>query len=556
MCVIGNPPYSGISSNNGKWISDLIEDYKYIDGEHFKERKHWLNDDYVKFLRFGQHFIEKNGHGIIAFINPHGFLDNPTFRGMRWNLLKTYDKIYTIDLHGNSKKKETALDGSPDVNVFDIQQGVSINIFIKTGLKKEKDLGKVFHYDLLGKRNFKYDFLTKNSISTIAFNELTPKKPHLLFVEADLELMEEYNSFFSVNDLFEKNSVGCVSANDRLNISYSKNEQIDKINDILEMNESEWRTKYKRPKDARDWTYLTAKSDALKNKDTDSYIKINYRPFDLRWSLYTGNSRGLYSSPQPKVMNHLVKGENLGLVIGRQGQVVGSMPWNLIFISDTITDFNMYYRGGGMLFPLYVYTDGNQQLIGGQNNRTPNFNNDIISEFANGLKLNFTNEIEENNDSFAPIDVLDYIYSVLHSHSYRKKYHSFLKIDFPKIPYPTNIKSFKSLVKQGKSLREIHLLKNNIVEKYITQYPEDGDNIVEKPFYKDGSVFISKSQYFTNVPEIIWNFHVGGYQPAQKWLKDRKGRELGFEDILHYQKIIVALSETDRIMKDIDKIEI
>jgi predicted helicase len=167
MCVIGNPPYSGVSSNNGEWISKLIEDYKYIDGVHFNERKHWLNDDYVKFIRYGQHFIEKNGSGVLAFINPHGFLDNPTFRGMRWNLLKTFDKIYTIDLHGNSKKKETAPDGSADVNVFDIMQGVSINFFIKTGKKKVNEIGKIFHFDLFGKRENKYEFLFNNSLKTV-----------------------------------------------------------------------------------------------------------------------------------------------------------------------------------------------------------------------------------------------------------------------------------------------------------------------------------------------------------------------------------------------------
>ncbi|MBC8883140.1 N-6 DNA methylase [Flavobacterium piscinae] len=183
MVVMGNPPYSGISSNNGKWISDLIEDYKYVDGEHFKERKHWLNDDYVKFIRFGQHFIDKNGSGILAYINPHGFLDNPTFRGMRWHLMQSFDKIYTIDLHGNSKKKETAPDGSTDVNVFDIQQGVSINLFIKTGKKKKDELGQVYHYDIYGKRELKYDFLIQNSLTSISFNKLIPEKPYMFFIQ-------------------------------------------------------------------------------------------------------------------------------------------------------------------------------------------------------------------------------------------------------------------------------------------------------------------------------------------------------------------------------------
>ena len=219
MVVMGNPPYSGISSNNGKWISDLIEDYKYVDGEHFKERKHWLNDDYVKFIRFGQHFIDKNGSGILAFINPHGFLDNPTFRGMRWNLMQSFDKIYTIDLHGNSKKKETAPDGSVDQNVFDIMQGVSINLFIKTGKKKENELGKVFHYDLFGKRDLKYDFLVENSIKSISFSELKPEKPYMFFVQKSNIGKNEYENGFNIEKLFAINVTGIVTARDGLVIN-------------------------------------------------------------------------------------------------------------------------------------------------------------------------------------------------------------------------------------------------------------------------------------------------------------------------------------------------
>lgn len=204
MCVIGNPPYSGISSNNGEWISKLIEDYKYVDGVHFNERKHWLNDDYVKFLRYGQHYIEKNGSGILAFINPHGFLDNPTFRGMRWHLLKTYDKIYTIDLHGNSKKKETAPDGSADVNVFDIMQGVSINIFVKTGKKKINELGKVFHFDLYGKREMKYDFLSDNSLRSAVFKELNPEKPFCFLFLKTMKDKENMKMDLELTPYFQK----------------------------------------------------------------------------------------------------------------------------------------------------------------------------------------------------------------------------------------------------------------------------------------------------------------------------------------------------------------
>jgi predicted helicase len=239
MCVIGNPPYSGISSNNGEWISKLIEDYKYVDGVHFNERKHWLNDDYVKFLRYGQHFIEKNGSGVLAFINPHGFLDNPTFRGMRWHLLNTYDKIYTIDLHGNSKKKETAPDGSADVNVFDIMQGVSINIFIKTGKKKNKELGKVFHFDLYGKRETKYDFLYDNSLKDVAFQELKPEKPFLFFVPKNQKGLKQYDNGFRVDELFSLNVTGIVTARDGFVIDFENSVLKNRIEDFADQNQSD-----------------------------------------------------------------------------------------------------------------------------------------------------------------------------------------------------------------------------------------------------------------------------------------------------------------------------
>ncbi len=211
MVVIGNPPYSGISSNVGKWITDLIDVYKYVDGEHFGERKHWLNDDYVKFIRYGQHYIDRTGEGILAYINNHSFLDNPTFRGMRWSLLQSFDKIYIVDLHGNSKRKETAPDGSPDKNVFDIQQGVSINIFIKTAKKKDGALAKVFHRDLYGERESKYEFLWQHNLKQSDFQELQPIEPYYFFVPKNLENKEEYDKGFSAKDLFPVNVTGIVT---------------------------------------------------------------------------------------------------------------------------------------------------------------------------------------------------------------------------------------------------------------------------------------------------------------------------------------------------------
>lgn len=567
MCIIGNPPYSGESNNKGEWIMKLMEDYKKEPGgkEKLKERNpKWINDDYVKFLRYGQHYIEKNGSGVLAFINPHGFLDNPTFRGMRWNLLKTYDKIYTIDLHGNSKKKETAPDGSTDVNVFDIMQGVAITIFVKTGKKKASELGKIFHYDLYGKRDFKYDFLSDNAIKTIDFKELPNVAPNYFFVDKDFDKQIDYDNGFGVNELFLISNVGIVTAKDVILINEESVELIKKVEDFYDV-----------------------------EVEKKLIQKLSYRPFDSKFVYYDIK---LIERAREKVMQHFLKGENLGLVIGRQGQVVGSMPWNLSFITNSITDFNMYYRGGGMLFPLYLYpeTNGQQQSLSGFETltglnepteilkRIPNLNAEIVNKIAKQLGLTFVAEKEpegnvcmannsevrpEFRETFAPIDILDYIYAVLHSPTYREKYKEFLKIDFPKIPYPKDTKTFWELVELGSQIREIHLLESTTVEEFITEFNIDGDCVVNKPRFeispigvqnpdRVGMVWINETQYFENVPEVAWNFYIGGYQPAQKWLKDRKERKLEFDDIAHYQKIIVALTETDRLMKAIDTIAI
>jgi predicted helicase len=560
MCVIGNPPYSGISSNNGKWISDLIEDYKYVDGEHFKERKHWLNDDYVKFIRFGQHFIDKNCEGVLAFINPHGFLDNPTFRGMRWNLMQSFDKIYTIDLHGNSKKKETAPDGSIDQNVFDIMQGVSINLFIKTNRKKKNELGKIFHYDLFGKRELKYNFLIENSIKSIDFVELNPEKPFLSFIPKNIEALDEFQKGFNIEKLFNIYTSGIQTSRDFLVIDSDYNKLKNRLEGFLSINKTtdDIRNEYfsnatssKYPKgDTRGWKIEEIRPKLQELKVTDLIRKVSYRPFDKQFIAY---DKLLVDWTREKVQSNLLK-DNLSITIGRQGQVTGDNLWDLIYIQDTISDLNLFYRGGGIVCPLYIYPENNnQQNAFETTERVPNLNMEIVNQIATGLGLTFTNEKEETANTFAPIDLLDYIYAVLHSPTYREKYKEFLKIDFPRVPYPKDKDTFWKLVKLGGELRQIHLLESPTVEKYITGYPEDGNNVVTKPSYKDGNVYINDTQYFSNVPEVAWNFYIGGYQPAQKWLKDRKDRELSYEDILHYQKIIVALSETNRLMKEIDE---
>lgn len=524
MCVIGNPPYSGESANKGDWIMKLMEDYKKEPGgkEKLKERNpKWINDDYVKFLRYGQHFIEKNGSGILAFINPHGFLDNPTFRGMRWHLLKTYDKIYTIDLHGNSKKKETGPDGSADTNVFDIMQGVSINIFVKTGKKKANDLGKVFHFDLFGKREIKYDFLNEKNIKTVGYKELPNIAPNYFFTSKDFEEQKSYDDGFLINELFSEQSMGITTGND--------GEFIDFHRDAI-----------------------------LKKYDKQNLKKICYRPFDTRFIYYEPK---LLARARFQFMKHFFCPNIAISLVRRSRNHSFVLPFIITDIADKCISSTL---DNANIFPLYLYLGtSEQQTIDRNKERSVNFNMEIIDKIQKDLNFCF---VEDDNlvvdlgagwnGTFYPKDVLDYIYAVLHSPTYREKYKEFLKIDFPRIPYPTNEKTFWQLVELGSQLREIHLLESPIVEKYITQYPIDGNNIVTKPKYENGKVFINDTQYFDNVPEVAWTFFIGGYQPAQKWLKDRKERTLEFEDILHYQKIIVALTQTDNIMAKINGIDI
>lgn len=547
MVILGNPPYSVSSSNKSEWIEKLAADYK----KDMNERNiNPLSDDYIKFIRFGQHFIDKNGSGVLAYISNNSFIDGVIHRQMRKHLLESFDQIYILDLHGNAKKKEVCIDGSPDQNVFDIMQGVSINIFVKTGKKKKSELGNVYHFDLQGLREFKYDFLNNNSLKTIVWDNLKFDRTNYFFVKKDFKDESEYKMGFSTNELFIKGASGIKTERDSLVVHFRPNELKAKIDELKITESEEFRKKYKIAVDGRDWKLQLAKEDIIKNNPI--LLKINYRPFDFRYTYYTGNTKGFQAYPRKEVTQNFLNKDNLGLIHLRQNNFNEEF---VTLVTNVMTEKGSLVCGNYYISPLYLYPE---TTLEGDSVRIPNLNMEIVEKIGENLGLYFAPErpdysqqTEETNQ-FYPEDILDYIYAVLHSSSYREKYKEFLKIDFPRVPYPKDAKSFWKLVELGREIREIHLLKSPVVEQYITQYPEDGDNAVDKPVYKDGKVYINSSQYFAGVPEIAWKFYIGGYQPAQKWLKDRKGRTLDFDDILHYQKIIVALAETDRLMKEVD----
>lgn len=490
MVMIGNPPYSGESQNKGEWIMRLLEDYKKEPGGKMRLNERnpkWINDDYVKFIRLAQNYVERNKCGIIGFINPHGFLDNPTFRGMRWNLLSTFDKIYTINLHGNYKKKEVCPDGSPDENVFDIQQGVSINLFIKTGEKKASELGKVYYYDLYGKREEKYDFLTNTPFSEVKYQELQPVAPMYFFVPKNFGLMDEYEKGVSISSLFSLGSMGITTGHDKEMVS-------------------------------------------LQSFKSDYNFQYSYRPFDIRWINYDVKQ---ITRARANVMNNLKK-PNIALCLIK----VNSSSDGLfkVLMSAGLTDKTILSsKDNANVFPLYLYT---KEF--GEEKKNPNLKKEEWQKFNDAVGKETT-----------PEEILAYIYAVLHSLSYRERYKEFLKVDFPRIPLPKTAKEFNRLTAIGQQLIDLHLMNNTQSWKCTTTFPEVGSQQVDFQKWKDGQVWINDKQYFGNVPESVWEFYIGGYQPAQKWLKDRKGHILSFDEIKHYLHIIHALEETMKLMKEI-----
>src|SRR3989344_4213296 len=528
MVVLGNPPYSGISSNETDNANRLVEKYKVEPGgkQKLQERKHWLNDDYVKFIALAESMIERNQEGVIAMITSHGYVDNPTFRGMRWHLRKTFDQIYVLDLHGNSNKKETSPDGSKDENVFDIKTGVSIIIGVKNGKKAGGSLAQVLKSDLYGLREDKFAKLDRGTVSGISWTEL-PERTELWLLEGKGKA--EYLKGFSVADLFPKNTTGIVTGIDRLSIFTTKEELEKTAQSILNSDNpySEFNIK-----DGRKYK-KEERINELREASKNEPVKISYRPFDTRYMYYTQKSECWINSPRGEVMQNYIDRENIGLLLTK---AVRDSLYNHVFLTKYISEV-IFLSGttatNAINFPIYLYA--------GDGSRVPNLSQDIISK------------IEEKTGRTKPEDLFDYIYAVLHSPSYREKYKEFLKIDFPRAPYPRDKKQFTALVALGKELRELHLLESPKVQKYITSYDVTGSDVVEKLTHTDDKVYINKEQYFGGVPDVAWNFYIGGYQPAQKWLKDRKGRELTSEEIEHYQKIIVALTETDRVMQEVDR---
>lgn len=572
MVVLGNPPYSGHSANVGAWINSLLKgkdiqsnqktgSYFEVDGQSLGEKNSkWLHDDYVKFIRFAQWRLEQTGYGVFAFITNHGYLDNPTFRGMRQSLLQAFDDIYILNLHGNSKRKEHCPDGSRDENVFDIQQGVAIGIFIKR-TRKKPCFAAVYHADLWGISSWKYHWLWENSISSTQWKKLVPNSPYYLFVPQNALLLEEYNANWKITDVFPVNSVNFRTHRDALVIDMERDRLINRINMVNDnkVSENDLREILKL-RDTRDWSLLHARVKLNKIADIKSKICIcHYRPFDFRWIFYDDS---LVEYPCYPVVGNF-RQVNMGFTTTRQTTTIG---FEHILATKYVTELKcISHDRGGYSFPLYIYPSKAKEAMlfedksttDSVGDRKSNLSPNFIEDFATKLNMQFVQDGKGNSKfNFGPEDILSYIYAIFYSPTYRSRYAEFLKIDFPRLPLTSKPELFRELCSLGDELVAVHLMEKHASK--ITSYPVAGDNAVEKVRYQDphagkkGQIWINSTQYFEGVPKDVWEFHVGGYQVCDKWLKDRKGRQLTYDDLTHYQHVVAALSETIQLMAKID----
>jgi len=596
LVILGNPPYSGMSANrsekemtfkkgenytshydikevNGQyelipqtkkaikeikkkqktWIGALIEHYKVIDGKWLKEKNpKWLQDDYVKFIRFAQWKIDQAGEGILGFITNHSYLDNPTFRGMRQSLMKSFNEIYILDLHGNSLKKEKCPDGSKDENVFDIRQGVAIALFVK---KPGKKGCKVYHSERWGIRDKKYEWLNKNDIKKTKWKRLYPKSESYFFIPRDERLLEAYERFPKITEIFPVNSVGIVTSRDNFVIASDKDvlKRRIKIFRDEKMPDDIVRQTFKL-KEKSNWKLKNAREEIRKDEKWEASItKILYRPFDIQWICYHD---AVIERSRKEVMRHMLQ-ENLGIVLPKR--VETKIPWgHSLCTNEIIEHVTVSLKTIDYLFPLYLYhkkRDPQKRSSSSTlmlfeppveyGSKTPNLSPKIMKHLSKSF-----------GKTPAPEKIFFYVYAILYSNIYRAKYAEFLRSDFPRVPFTKNPKLFSNIATYGKKLVQLHLLQSSDLNPPIAKFRGKGEGSVENLRYDKAErrVYFNQSQYFEGISEEAWDYQVGGYQVCHKWLKDRKGKTLSTDNIKHYCRIATAIQKTIKIQKEIDEI--
>jgi hypothetical protein len=596
MVVLGNPPYSGHSANASSrvvrkrrrgrvvttteptFIGRLLEDYYKVDGERLREKtSKWLQDDYVKFIRFGQWRVEQTGRGVLLFITNHSYLDNPTFRGMRQQLVNGFSEIYLLDLHGNQRKRERPPDGGSDQNIFEIQQGVAIGIFIKDGDTARP--ARVYHADLWGPQAAKYEWLDEHSKDSTAWTEIEPEGPLYLFKPINKDLQQEYNRGWRVDDIFPHHGSGMTTARDHVVVDFDDEALIERAKFFRDSPKSATAvcSALKIPA-KRGWDAKKAR-ELLRNEAlalSELVQPVLYRPFDERRIFYHDS---LVWRTSKAVTGHMLVGENVALAVGRAGAVIGADEWDIAFVSTAPTDFNLFRRGGNNLYPLYLYDGGGNGLTDQlqlHRTRVPNVSSAFVEACSQALELQFVNDGQGDLEgTFGPDDVLAYVYGILSAHTYRWRYEPFLRNDLPRIPLTNDKAVFTDVTRLGRQLVALHTGAEVAVP--TLSFPVPGDNVVASahPKYlapgelepggeaelQVGRVYISpdtprkgiRGQFFEGVTPEQWGYSVGGYQVIEKWLKDRRGHALTDDDFATFDALVGAAAETLRLMEELDE---
>ena len=555
LVILGNPPYPRDSANPSRvgghltFIGELIEDYRQVDGEPLGERNSkTLQADYVKFIRWAQWRIDKNGEGVISYIVNNSFLDGPMFRGMRKSLLDSFNTIYLLNLHGSNRRTEAVPTAQSDENVFDISQGVCLLLCVK---ESDNSAPKTIYYaDLWGSREEKYNLLSETNVQSTAWCKLKPTSSDYLFVPQATDYRAEYDEMeWELTDIFQTSSVGIATGRDKLTVHWTSEKLRQVVSDFVSLTKIEVKQKYNL-KDGGDWNVPSAQIDLLNHPDLEQHIQtIYYRPFDTRWTYYTGQSSGFHARPRHDIMRHMFI-ENLALCVCR---VVKSPVWQHTLITNQITDKSYISNRTSestYVFPLYLYP--NPEELGLATERSLNFKSPFLTALSETLELPQTAPFNLP-EGISPEDILAYIYAILSSPTYRQRYYDFLKYDFPRIPLPQDINHFRTLAALGQRLIDWHLLKDVRIPA-VHRFEGEGDGVVEKARYLDGRVWINPTQYFTDVPEDVWEYEIGAYQVCEKWLKDRRGEVLRYEDVRQYRAILVAIAETLAVMAEIDAV--
>jgi len=545
--IIGNPPYLAASTNPFD-----IDAYKTeADGvTRFGERKHLLNDDYVKFFRFAEQIINKNNEGILAFVSNNGYLDNQTFRGMRGSLLRTFDKIYIVDLHGSSIKKEVAPNGEKDENIFDIMQGVSLFVGIK--IAPNNNWAKIYHCDLWGRRQQKFQNLQEFNLDYTELN-LDPKMAYFIPVSGNEKKI--YEKGISIIDLFGTYAAGAVSRRDDVAIAFTRDELTQRIDAVRNATNEEticnlW------GKFASGQTADKIRNDVLASGGMPT--PIAFRPFDYRWTFYSGTSSGWLDRPGSKqTMGHLLygtptpTGKNFGLVFARGDS--SPNEFTMISISDTLIDNRLtaaQTAGAASIAPLYLYSN---TPLGGEE-WTPNLSPQALTQLTQHMSFQPT-----------PIQIFDYIYGILHDPIYRQRFNEYLKRDFPRVPIINALKEspddfivtenmFHTYVTAGERLRKLHLMQTKTPAAIAIDPPTADDLEIGAIKYKDGVLQLNPNKRITGIPQDVWNYRIGGYQVLDKWFKSHKGKTMTIDDFDHIANVVGLLAETIKVQKDLENL--